>query len=500
MQTPDEFELGEDDPTSEDCLTLNVWTPDSAEGSRPVFVWVHGGAFSWGTARHALYDGRTLAERGDIVVVTIQYRLGSFGWLDVSDVGGSASSANNGLLDMVAALEWVQDNAAAFGGDPDNVTLAGESAGGTSLGSLLTSDEAAGLFDRAILQSGSSGLVMTKDVSTEVAADFMAHAEATTISDLRALTSDELLEAQLSFENESAFADIGFHPVIDGIVVEEAPTVALRDGVASTVPVLIGTNRDESRYWLLYIDYLDRLPLSYSDPWLNAISGGRAAEINDAYLVDRPDLTDGQIGLATAGSSAFTMPAIRLSEALSSHASPVWMYQFTLPSTELDGRLGSPHAMELPFMFFNLHGEEALLNPADNPAGYEELAETMQDAWIAFTRTGNPSTQALGTWPMYDQDNRPTMMLDLDSRLVSDPYSEERTAWGDIPFDGLTPSLIETNPLSHPNTEITLPVIIAVIGPVWTAVIVVVLVTLVAGIATGITWLVRRRRRKGDTP
>jgi hypothetical protein len=151
--------------------------------------------------------------------------------------------------------------------------------------------------------------------------------------------------------------------------------------------------------------------------------------------------------------------------------------------------------MELPFMFHNLDGEPALLDPTDNPTGYQRLAETMQDSWISFTRTGDPSTDALGVWPTYDEDDRHTMVFDLNSQLVADPYPAERIAWGDIPFDGLTPSLVRTNPLSHPDTEITLPVIIAVIGPIWTALIVVAFLALLAGIGAGIFWLVRRRRR-----
>lgn len=496
MQTPDDLENDPSIPVSEDCLTVNVWTPKADAGSRPVLVWIHGGGFSWGTTSHALYDGRTLAERGDMVVVSLQYRLGSFGWLDLSEVGGAASSANNGLLDMTAALKWVRANAAAFGGDPDNITVAGESAGAIALGSLLTVKQAQGLFERAILQSGSPGLVMTKDVAGDISEEFLKTAGASTIDDLRAMSAEEVLAAQLSFEQNSAFADTGFHPVIDGVVLEQGSTVAVRDGLASTVPVMIGTTRDETRYWLLYYDYLDRLPLSYAQPWLDAISGGRSEEVNDAFRADRPDLNDGQLMMATATSTAFTMPAIRFSEALSSQGSPVWMYQFLLPSNQLDGRMGSPHAMELPFMFGNLDGEPALLDPSTDRQAYEELAAQMQDAWIAFARTGDPSTEALGPWPMYDETTRSTMMFGLDSAVASDPFAVERTVWGDVPFDGMTPSLLETNPLTAPDTKVTLPVVLAVIGPVWTTVIILGALVVIAGVIAGIVWLVRRRRRK----
>lgn len=497
MQTPDEIENDPSTPLSEDCLTVNVWTPDASGGSRPVLVWIHGGGFSWGTASHPLYDGRNLAERGDMVVVSLQYRLGSFGWLDLSEAGGPASSANNGLLDMSAALKWVRENAAAFGGDAGNITVAGESAGAIALGSLLTTKQAEGLFDRAILQSGSPGLVMTDDVAADLAQDFIGKAGASTVEDLRAMSTEELLAAQLSFEQDSAFADVGFHPVIDGVVLEQGSTVAVRDGLASTVPVLIGTTRDESRYWLLYYDYLDRLPLSYAEPWLDAISGGRSAEINDAFLTDRPELSDGQLMMATATSTAFTMPAIRFSEALSSRDSPVWMYLFTIPSNQLDGRMGSPHAMELPFMFGNLDAEPALLDPSEDRQRYEEDSALIQDAWIAFARDGDPSTKALGPWPMYDAATRTTMVFGSDeTSLVSDPNSVERTVWADIPFDGLTPPLLQSNPLTAEQTEVTIPVVMAVIGPVWTAVVIAGLVAVIVLIVAAVVWWVRRRRRK----
>lgn len=450
-QTPDELELDLDAPQSEDCLTLNVWTPGIDDGRRPVMVWIHGGAFSWGSARNDLYDGSQYAERGDVVVVTIQYRLGALGWLDLQPLGHDRSP-NNGLLDQIAALEWVKTNIAAFGGDPNTVTVAGESAGGIAIGALLVSPQADGLFHRAILQSGSPGLVATKDWSTKVRDEFMKHAKADSVAELGELTTDQILDAQAGlFKNR--FADMAFHPVIDGDVVPSAPIQHIGSATESTVPTLIGTNLDEARYWILEDGRLDQLPLSFVRPWLNAITGNGATHVIDAYQHSHPDYTDAQIGLAVAGDAAFRLPAIATAEALAASNTPVWMYLFTLASTRLEGRLGSPHAMELPFTFNNLGASGASAFFDSDAVDCQPLADTIQDAWVNFIRHGSPQTQALGSWPTYDTANRSTMILDHEPKLESNPFAGNRRAWGDIPFDGLTPSIGESSPTSYDGTR-----------------------------------------------
>jgi para-nitrobenzyl esterase len=493
-QTPDELELSANTPLNEDCLTLNVWTPTADDAARPVLVWIYGGGFSWGTARNDLYDGAQFARRGDLVVVSVSYRLGAFGWLNLKEVGGDAyaTSGNNGLLDQIAALEWVQANIAAFGGDPNNVTVAGESAGGISIGSMLASPLAEGLIHKAILQSGSPGLVATEAWSNSVTEKFMELAKTETIADLRAHSTEEILETMEKLFN-SQFSDTAFHPVIDGEVIQSAPTQHLAANGREEIPIMLGWTRDEARYWLYYLPELDRLPLSYSEPWLNAISGGRADEIIATYQESRPNYSDPQIGLALVGDVAFRMPAVRLAEALSKRGAPVYLYQFELESPLENGRFGSPHAIDLPFTFHNLNaiGAEDLID--QNPA-YVPLADQMQDTWIAFIRSGNPNHATLPSWPTYDTTTRATMRFGFESRVENDPLGAEREIWSDIPFDGQTPSLGDVSPLTFEGTRITPAIVIAVLGTGTAIGILVALLLLLATIWWfGRKWLAQRR-------
>jgi para-nitrobenzyl esterase len=495
-QTPDELELSAGTPLNEDCLTLNIWTPAAHDAARPVLVWIHGGGFSWGTARNDLYDGAQFARRGDLVVVSIQYRLGAFGWLNLKEVGGDAyaTSGNLGLLDQIAALEWVQANITAFGGDPNNVTVAGESAGGISIGSMIASPLAEGLIHKAILQSGSPGLVATEAWSKNVTKLFIELAKAESIDDLLALSTDEILAIMENLFN-SQFSDTAFHPVIDGYVLPSAPMQQLAANGQSEIPILLGWTMDEARYWLYYLPELDRLPLSYSKPWLNAISGGRADEIIATYQESRPNYSDPQIGLALVGDVAFRMPAVRLAESLSRSGVPVYLYQFDFVSPLENGRFGSPHAIDLPFTFHNLDavGAEDLIDK--NPA-YIPLADQIQDTWIAFIRTGNPNHAALPSWPTYDTTTRATMRFDFESRVENDPLAAERKIWGDIPFDGLTPPLGDVSPETFEGTRITPAVVIAVLGTNTVVGIAVALLLLLAAIWWfGRKWLARYRSR-----
>ncbi len=493
-QTPDELEISTDTPMDEDCLTLNIWTPAADDASRPVLVWIHGGGFSWGTARNDLYDGAQFARRGDIVVVTIQYRIGAFGWLHLKEMGDEpyATSGNNGLLDQIAALQWVHENVALFGGDPHNVTVVGESAGGISIGAMLASPLADGMIDKAILQSGSPGLVATEAWANDVAASFMEFAEVDTIDALHALTTDEILAAMEELFS-SNFSDTAFHPVIDGNVIPFAPTQHLATNGRAEMPIMLGWTLDEARYWLYYLPELDRFPLSYSEPWLSGISGGRADEIIATYQESRPNYSDAQIGLALVGDVAFRMPAVRLAEALSKRGAPVYLYQFELESPLENGRFGSPHAIDTPFTFHNLNavGAEDLIDK--NPA-YVPVADQVQDTWIAFVRSGNPNHAALPSWPIYDTITRATMRFDFESRVENDPFSAEREVWGDIPFDGQTPSLGDISPLTFEGTRITPAVLIAVLGTGTAVTILVAFLLLLVTIWWfGRKWLARRR-------
>ena len=448
------------EPWSEDCLTLNVWTPDASNGSRPVMVWIHGGSLTSGTTRYELYDGRNLAQRGDIVVVSIQYRLGLLGWMNVSEFGGEAytSSGNNGLLDMITALRWIQENIEYFGGDPTNITVAGESAGAIGISALLNTPLAEGLFQQAIIQSASPTSMVTNEVSQALGRVVAEQANVNSLEGLQNLSVEEILNIQTDV---LAKPDLSIGPVLDDIVFKNSLLESIDMGNRA-VPILIGTNLNEFRLWMLYSNLLKRLPLDYYKPWLNAITGGRADEMFDIYRSEKPGYSDAEIGAELVTDAAARIPSIRLAEALSSQGQDVWMYLFTLQSNIEDGWLGSPHGAELGFMFNNLKAQVVshMFDISADQDAYQTFAYTMQDAWINFIRQGNPNTDTLGEWSKYDADKRLTMILDFDSQLESDPMSVERVSWDGVTFDVGTP----LDPLSYSGTKITLSVILAVVG------------------------------------
>lgn len=497
-QDPDEHEMSEGTPTSEDCLTVNVWTP-STTGSAPVMVFLHGGGFVAGSTWDPWYEGARLAERG-VVLVTPQYRIGPFGWLDLSSLGPDyATSANNGLLDQMAALRWVRENAAAFGGDPDNVTVFAESAGAISLSALLGAPSADGLYDRVILQSGTAGTVASREWSQRVFDRFVDLAGVAAPQDLTGLSTDELLSAAREIY-ATEFADTAFHPVVDGTVVPDLPMNRIASADGPDVPTMIGTNLDEGRYWLYYIPELDRLPLRYYRPWLEHLVGERADEVVADYRTERPELDDAQTGMALAGDVGFRMPAIRMAEALTARDVPVWMYLATMPSPEFDGRMGTPHAMELPFLFGTLESDRAPELVGDDPAN-PALSDAIQRLWVSFATDGVPRATGVPEWPLYDSDTRATMILDHELAVVEDPYPASRTTWGDLRFDGADPGLEAVTPLQFEGTNPNDPLVIAaVIGWPWVLLGLAVVVALVLGVVLLVVRLVRRRSRRDRPP
>lgn len=444
VQDPDEHEMTAGTPTSEDCLTLNVWTP-STQGRKPVIVFVHGGGFTAGTARNPWYDGASLARR-DAVVITIQYRVGPFGWLDLSSLGGAyAESMNNGLLDQMAALRWVRTNAGAFGGDDHNVTVVGESAGSISISALLGTPSADDLYDRVVLQSGTAADVATRAWSSIIAGQFTKLAGVSDRRQLLGLSTAELQQAAGKLY-DLQFSDTAFHPVVDGTLIPDLPMKRIASPDGPTKPVIIGTTLDEARYWLYYIPELNWLPLFLYQPWLHSLAGDHADRIVDAYRRERPELTAPQTGMALVGDVAFRMPAIRMAEALSSRGVPVHMYLATVTSPDLNGTLGSPHSIELPFLFGTLTADGAPAFVGTDPAN-ARLSDTIQQLWTSFARTGTPTATGL-TWPVYDAGQRRTLILDRTAVTVADdPYPQIRKAWAGQRFDGSDPGLDGLTPL-----------------------------------------------------
>jgi para-nitrobenzyl esterase len=421
---------------AEDCLAVNVWTPKIDSEKRPVMVWIHGGGFIAGSARNSWYDGAPLAGRGDVVVVTLQYRVGAWGFLELSELGGPdyAESGNVGILDQIAALEWVHENAASFGGDPGNVTLFGQSAGAGSAGILIVAPRASGLFHKAILESGTPKELSDKARAIEVSRAYMKIAGAGSIEELQKLSMVQLRDAQKKlFETSYGFS--AFHPTLDGALIQEWPMRVIAAGRAASVPVLLGTNRDEIRLWsAVYDARVDLKPPDLLQKQLAEIVPSKAQQVIETYR--KADADYGNAALHLLGDVLVRMPSIRFAEA-NSRLQPTYMYRFTYRSTSAYKQFDSCHGMELPFVFGVIDHLDAIVFTGRDPRR-EALMKTVQQAWINFARTGNPSQLGLG-WPQYDERSRQTMELGINSEIVRDPNSAERAMWNGLPFDGVTP-------------------------------------------------------------
>lgn len=429
------FDIGEQ---SEDCLYLNVYAPAGASDSnrKPVLVWIHGGAFVIGSGSQSIYDGSKLARRGDVVVVTINYRLGVFGFLDLGQP--DLAEANAGLLDQVAALAWVRDHIAAFGGDPADVTIFGESAGGMSVGTLLGCPAARGLFHKAIPQSGSCQAVHDHESAASVTAAILSGLgmESPHVAKLREVPPDTLMKVQQAVSMRLMLAGgsqlLPFQPTVDGRTLPRHPMDDIRAGHASGVKLLVGTTRDE---WKLF---------GFMDPEVRQLDAAKIAErlsqrvphadgaaIVAGYRASRPEADWASIWLAIETDRIFRVPAIRTAEAQGAHQPDVFTYLFTWESPGFGGLLGACHAIEIPFVFgcLDLPGAENFVGKG--PAA-EQLVDRSMDAWLAFARTGNPGHAALGPWPRYDTERRATMELGARCGVVDDPNGVERALWDGV--------------------------------------------------------------------
>mgnify|MGYP001823815620 CR=1 FL=1 len=409
----------------EDCLTLNVVTPGPDDAGRAVMVWLHGGAFRHGTGATPWYDGTSFALRGDIVVVTINYRLGALGFCRLD---GEQTSGINGILDQIAALEWVRHNIAAFGGDPAKVTIAGESAGAFSVSTLTAMPQADGLFRGAVAQSGAGHHAVDAATADLVADRFLAELGAGSIDEARSRSALEILRAQARVEEAKAEfmsrVDQPFYPVADGVVLPARPVDLIAERGAS-VPMLTGTNADEMTLWGLGAVDDERLQ------WVLGQYAQPVEQLLPAYREELPAATAGEIAIAYAGDRTFRIPAVRLAEARHAHEADTWMYLFSWKSRAFGGALGATHALDIGFVFNTLDaaGFDVFLGTDDPPTG---LAETMHDVWAAFIKTGRPHTDTVNDWPSYTPDDRAVLEFGDEVRLLDDPGAVTRKAWEGI--------------------------------------------------------------------
>jgi len=438
-QPPSPFTPQPAPPQSEEkCLTLNIWTPATDGKKRPVMFWIHGGSYKTGASNN--YVGNPLVNRGDVIVVVINYRLGPLGFLYLPNAPNF--SANVGLLDQIEALKWVKENIAIFGGDPENVTVFGESAGAGAICCLLGMPAAKGLFNRIIPQSGSTsplGYQKGRAIATAQRLTSLLEIEKDDIDGLRKISAEEIIKAQTKMDQQvleggTAFA-LGYSPLVDKNTMPKHPLKAVLDGETKNIEVLHGTNKDEMRLWELWYpgvknseELFNRLNLMVKPM---GQSEEKVREIINIYSETRENPTE--IFNAIITDSFFRVPSIRLAEMQSKNQPDIYMYMFTYPSPIRNGSLGAVHAIEIPFVFGTLdipRNVNFKLFPDSNKET-ERLSAKMMDSWISFARNGNPNHKEVPEWAQYRND-RATMMFGKEVKVINDPYNKERSVWDDI--------------------------------------------------------------------
>ncbi len=427
-------------PPTENCLALNVWTPGLGDGAkRPVMVWVHftiaGGdaAFSWS-------DGENLSRTGDVVMVSFNHRLNIFGHLYLGDLGGGkyAESGNVGLLDAVAALQWVRDNITAFGGDPDNVTIFGESDGGAKISNILAMPSAKGLFHKAIVQSGAKLRAVPKDRAMETTAAVLSKLglKSSDVDLLQTLPADELLLAMKSvsaMKNENGFA-FQFRPVVDGLVLPHHPFDPVAPQVSVDVPLLVGSTNTETASDFVHDDAnfsLDAAALRAKIAKVLEIDDHQAEALIAAYRKAQPDAASIDLLLAITTDRRTRMNGITQAELrIAARSAPTFMYVFSWKTPVNGGKMRSYHGVDLTFVFNNLGAASDFTGTG---ADRQALADLTSGAWTAFARTGNPNHEGLPRWPAYTLKDRETMIFDNHCQVVNDPGKEGRLAQRALP-------------------------------------------------------------------
>jgi para-nitrobenzyl esterase len=407
---------------SEDCLRLNVWTPSLGTGRRPVMVWLHGGGYSQASGSFIIYNGANLARVRDVVVVTLNHRLNLFGYLYLGEAAGEkyADSGNAGMLDIVQALEWVRDNIAAFGGDPGNVTIFGQSGGGGKVCTLMGMPAAKGLFHKAIAQSGSNVSGTTRQNATRTTQTFLErlNLKPGQIDELHRMPTEQLL---------GALRGLNFSPVVDGKNLPAGPFDPVSSPLSASVPLLCGSAETEVAWTRgAVIDDIDDGALKQQVKQdVRGISDAEADKLIAAYRRGRPGISNVDIHLILASDNTVRSSMLTVAERKAdAKQAPVYMYFFAWRSPVHDGKLKAYHTLDIPFVFENVDLATSMTG------GRQEryaLQDRMSAAWTNFARAGNPNVKGLlPQWPAFDTETRATMVLDNECRVVNDPNGGER--------------------------------------------------------------------------
>jgi para-nitrobenzyl esterase len=423
------------EPMGEDCLNLNVWTPNAGSGKRPVLVWLHGGGYATGSPGMTPYDGTNLARKHDVVVVSIAHRLNAFGFMYLAELGGEkyADASNAGMRDIIAGLEWIRENIARFGGDPANVTIFGQSGGAGKVSTLLGMPAAQGLFHRAIAQSGSAVTSMPAAVATRNAEAFMTRLglKRDQLDDLQKLPMEQILGA-LSAGAGRGPGGGGFaaSPVVEGKSLPHDVFNPTATTLSAAVPLLIGSTETEVT-WNVNTDYTppadDRALRDRVKRALKAQDDAQIDRLIAVYRKNRPKASNLDLALIieTDASQFRSGTDTQAERKAALGKAPVYVYRFQWYSPVGGGRLRAMHCMDIPFVFENVDSSATVVG---NGPDRHALADRMSSAWVAFARSGNPNHKGLPAWKPFTADGRATMIFNNECRAVDDPYREERLA------------------------------------------------------------------------
>jgi para-nitrobenzyl esterase len=427
-------------PESEDCLFLNVWTPGlDAAGKRPVMVWLHGGGFSMGSSASLLYDGTNLARRGNAVVVGVNHRLNVFGYTHLGDLGWPefTHSGNAGQLDIIAALQWIRDTIDRFGGDPKRVMIFGESGGGAKVSMLLASPPAKGLFHSAVIESGPGVRMGERGPATKVAEMLLEELglDAKRLPELQTLPTDKILAAYFATTQTLARRGGGreglgsgaFGPVLDPEVLPAHPFHPTATRISEDVPVMVGWNKTESTAFSISDAQLFSLDEAGMRKRIEGLVGSDADLLIKACRNEYPNLSPSAIYFYISSYSMMGAGSVAIAERKAALGkAPAYLYRFDWETPVFNGKLISPHGLEMPMVFDNVERGGAALTGGGADA--VKLAAKVSEAWIAFARSGNPNAKKSGLplWEPYDATKRPVMVFDNQSRIVYDPQKEQR--------------------------------------------------------------------------
>ena len=413
----------------EDCLCLNVWTPAPGSGrKRPTMVWLHGGGYSTGSGGFICYDGANLARKHDVVVVGINHRLNIFGYLYLAEIGGEkyAQSSNVGMLDIIAALEWVRDNISAFGGDPGNVTLFGQSGGGGKVSTLMAMPSAQGLFHRAIVESASAIKGVARNDATDSAEKLLAKlgVKSGDIDRAQRLPIDQLLAA-MGEGGPAGNQALRLAPVVDGRTLPKDPFDPVAPEMSSNIPLLIGSVETEVTFFPeQQLDSMDDATLHTKVKQTAHADDAQADRLIAVYRKGRPGLGNTDLYLILASDASFRRGVLTEAERKAAAAkAPVYMYYFTWRTPVRGGKLRSFHTLEIPFVFENVDLAKSMTGSGTDRYA---LSDKISSAWVAFARSGNPNHKGLPRWPAFNNTQRATMILNNECKVANDPNGEER--------------------------------------------------------------------------